>query len=199
MSNSVVDSKLCKDCNLVLPACNFSRDKSKKSGLCTYCKPCKKKRMDTYYSENWKIISKRATDWGRKNRDRVSEMGAARRYARRDELLPKRRQKHKDRMASDINYRLNHCVRAHLRRVVKRGGVSGTLGYGTDDLKKRMEVQFSKGMSWDNYGDWEIDHKIPISTFIARGIVDSRVINTLSNLQPMWKSENRSKGARYVG
>lgn len=73
------------------------------------------------------------------------------------------------------------------------------LGYSPAQLSARMEVQFVPGMSWDNYGAWEIDHKIPLSRMLARGEARPQVVNALSNLQPMWKFDNRSKGARRVG
>lgn len=199
MAEVTVSEKLCKDCALVLPASSFSKDSSKKTGLCTYCKPCQKVRMDKYYSENWRKISERATEWGRENKERRNSLAAKRRHARKDELLPRRRAKHKEKMKSDINYRLNYCIRSHIQRIVKRGGFSESMGYGATELIQRMEVQFKRGMSWDNYGDWEIDHKIPVSVFLARGVTDAKIVNALSNLQPMWKADNRSKGARYVG
>ena len=58
-----------------------------------------------------------------------------------------------------------------------------------------MECQFKDGMSWENYGKWEIDHKKPISKFDKDS--DIRLINALCNLQPLWKSDNRSKGSKF--
>ena len=39
------------------------------------------------------------------------------------------------------------------------------LGYSSNDLKIHMELLFSDGMSWENWGEWHIDHKIPVSKF----------------------------------
>src|SRR5699024_12539448 len=30
------------------------------------------------------------------------------------------------------------------------------LGYSSDELKAHLEMQSTKGMSWDNYGEWHI-------------------------------------------
>lgn len=47
-------------------------------------------------------------------------------------------------------------------------------------------------MSWYNYGDWEIDHIIPVSSFNLETTPPS-VVNSLDNLQPLWKIENIKK------
>lgn len=70
-------------------------------------------------------------------------------------------------------------------------------GYTFEQLVTRIEFQFKDGMSWDNRSEWHIDHKKPISRFLEQGITDPKIVNALSNLQPMWASENRSKGAKF--
>ena len=67
-------------------------------------------------------------------------------------------------------------------------------------------------MSWDNYGEWEIDHIIPINFQIFVKDVDGNLISKrppteeevierlhCTNTQPMWASENMKKGNRYCG
>jgi hypothetical protein len=71
------------------------------------------------------------------------------------------------------------------------------LGYTSIKLKERLECQFKCGMSWENYGTkWHIDHKKPITLFTDQ--TNIRLINSLSNLQPMLKEENWSKGNRHT-
>jgi hypothetical protein len=57
-------------------------------------------------------------------------------------------------------------------------------------------------MTWDNFGDWEIDHVIPIM-YKQDGVVPSleEVGKRLhyTNTQALWKVENMKKGNRYVG
>lgn len=67
------------------------------------------------------------------------------------------------------------------------------LGYSPDELKTHLERQFLKGMTWDNYGKWHIDHIVPVSSF------DSEEVWTafaLPNLRPLWAKDNCSKGAK---
>lgn len=47
-------------------------------------------------------------------------------------------------------------------------------------------------MTWDNYGEWHIDHIIPISS--AKSLYDGIRLSQLENLQPLWAEENILKG-----
>jgi hypothetical protein len=83
----------------------------------------------------------------------------------------------------------------HRCLVRKNGRKSFDLvGYTAQDLRWHLESKFKEGMSWQNYGLWEIDHVFPISRFPATTPVS--VVNALENLQPMWKADNRRKWNR---
>jgi hypothetical protein len=65
------------------------------------------------------------------------------------------------------------------------------LGYSALQLKEHIENQFLDGMSWENYGEWHIDHIKMVSNFDPDTPVD--IINALSNLRPLWAADNCSK------
>ena len=76
-------------------------------------------------------------------------------------------------------------------------GSAEYLGCNIEVFKKQIEQQFTEGMSWENYGEWHIDHKIPLKykkTPLEEDIQRLHYTNT----QPMWASENMSKGCRYI-
>ena len=85
------------------------------------------------------------------------------------------------------------CLRNKTDRTYK------LLGYSVRELKTHIESLFEDGMTWSNYGNtfgsWSIDHIRPISSFSA----DSKLseINALSNLHPLWHSDNCSKGNKW--
>jgi predicted PolB exonuclease-like 3'-5' exonuclease len=73
----------------------------------------------------------------------------------------------------------------------KKSGFNKYLGCSTEKLKKHLEAQFQPGMTWDNYGEWHVDHVYPLSR--ASTIVKLEKLCHYSNLQPLWASDNLSK------
>jgi AraC-like DNA-binding protein len=74
------------------------------------------------------------------------------------------------------------------------------LRYSVAQLIRHLESQFLPGMTWQNYGTWHIDHKIPASWFRFDSVEDEgfRKCWALENLQPKWADENYSKGNRFA-
>jgi hypothetical protein len=50
-------------------------------------------------------------------------------------------------------------------------------------------------MSWENRDEWHVDHINSIKSYVDDGVTDPKVINALSNLQPLWVEDNLKKGA----
>ena len=73
----------------------------------------------------------------------------------------------------------------------KEGKTIDLLGYSVLELKLHLESLFTEGMSWGNYGDWHIDHIKPVSKFDPD--TPMNIVNALSNLQPLWGSDNIRK------
>lgn len=103
----------------------------------------------------------------------------------------------------DINHRLAGSLRALIRGALKRNTTLKSkktldlVGCSIDELKKHLKKQFEKKMSWKNYGDWHIDHIVPIDYFIKNydlsDISIQKIAFNFQNLQPMWAFENMSK------
>lgn len=66
------------------------------------------------------------------------------------------------------------------------------LGYTADDLRAHLERQFAKGMSWDNYGQWHVDHIVPVAEHRYTGVDDPEFMAcwALTNLRPLWARDN---------
>ena len=74
------------------------------------------------------------------------------------------------------------------------------LGYTPEELFRHIEENFQPGMSWDNYGEWHIDHIIPDCQFKYNSVNEEgfKLSWSLSNLQPLWAKDNLRKGGRRV-
>lgn len=103
---------------------------------------------------------------------------------------------------SDIAKELANRMRCRMWYAL-RGGKGGksldeVLGYTVEELKTHLEKQFTKGMTWENRSQWEIDHIVPIVEFNLNNHYDAefKACWALSNLRPIWKAENRSKSYR---
>jgi len=79
----------------------------------------------------------------------------------------------------------------------KKDTTIGLLGYSAIDLKNHLEGLFTEGMSWDNYGEWHIDHIIPLYSFDKETPIC--VVNALNNLQPLWATTRVINGILYEG
>jgi hypothetical protein len=90
----------------------------------------------------------------------------------------------------------------HSLKGTTKGGKSWEtiLGYSTADLIAHLERQFTKGMTWDNYGEWHVDHIVPVASFAITSAQDDtfKACWALSNLRPLWARENLKKRAKRL-
>ena len=97
------------------------------------------------------------------------------------------------RRVSDPSYRMFRSVQRRSGQVLNgRASPSAALGCSHAKLRKHMAVRFTEGMIWERYGQWEVDHIIPLS---AAGSLEQLVLLChYQNLQPLWKRDNLMKG-----
>lgn len=140
--------------------------------------------------KNKEYNAARARKWRGENRERSRELD--------------RESKSRQRSTPEgiIRYRVRNRIANALRANEQgRGGKTfELLGYTPEELRVHIERQFLPGMSWSNVGEWHIDHIIPLSSFVIRSKDDPelRLAWALSNLRPLWASENLSKGSKRV-
>jgi len=109
----------------------------------------------------------------------------------------------RERYKNDPIFRANCACRNALKRVLKatknskKWSTEQTLGYDFKEFKRYIEEQFEPWMSWSNHGKWHVDHIKPLSLFIKEGVTDPKIINALSNLQPLKAIDNMVKGCNY--
>ncbi len=68
------------------------------------------------------------------------------------------------------------------------------LGCTIDEMRNYLELMFWPGMGWSNYGEWHIDHVIPLSRFDLEIVEQQMRAFHYANLQPLWADDNILKG-----
>lgn len=139
-------------------------------------------------------------EWRMKNQDVMKKL--------KSEWRAKNPQYDTERRKSNPKWGVNHTISACIRSTLKRKGGYDTkngrhwedlVGYTVEQLIKHLEKQFTEEMTWENHGSyWHIDHIIPIAVFNFEKAedIDFKRCWALENLQPLWASENMSKGAK---
>ena len=118
-----------------------------------------------------------------------------------DKIRETKRDYERNRKSRDPLYKLISNFRTAIYQVLKECNVEknkhyfNILQYTPEDLISHLELQFKDTMSWDNYGEWHVDHILPITYFniVEMGDKDFMKCWSLDNLQPMWGKENIRK------
>ena len=158
-----------------------------------------------YYENNKEIISEWYKEWAENNREYLRDLHTKWREDNREHVNKYKRDYERKRRAEDPKYRLGIRTRTAVWKLLKERGIKKTnktfslLGYSIEELMAHLEKQFTEGMTWDNYGEWHVDHIRPMTSFKFESVDDPEFKEcwALSNLQPLWWNDNLSKGPRY--
>ncbi|MBZ9984959.1 hypothetical protein LB521_27885 [Mesorhizobium sp. BR-1-1-8] len=122
------------------------------------------------------------------------------RYADNIEYQRERaRKREREKRATDKG-KLDSNISRAMRKSLEVGKKSrrswqSIVGYTVGDLMIHLESQFLPGMTWENYGEWHIDHKVPLAAhyYETPDDIDFKKAWAITNLQPLWATDNISK------
>ncbi len=141
-------------------------------------------QVKAYYEANRKKILIQKATYYKNNKNKIQA---------KKNLYKKRKRK------TDSKYKLN-CNISRVINASLQGNKFGRrweslVNYTLEDLRNHLEKLFIGNMTWENYGDWHIDHKIPISVFnfTQPEHEDFKRCWALKNLQPLWAKDNLEK------
>jgi hypothetical protein len=165
-----------------------------------------KARRKKYYEENKERLKDRLKESSKKSylKHKQKRLAGSQKWRKKnaDRCRLLHRQAEVARRRKSEKVRLSHVMSSAIQRGIKgiKNGKHWELlvPYSLEDLMKHLEYKFKPGMSWENYGEWHIDHVIPISLFNYESYndLDFKRCWALNNLQPLWKKENISKSNR---
>ena len=139
--------------------------------------------------------------WSEQNKEHRKEYLKKYREKNADKIRETKRNYEKTRKTKDPLYKLISNFRTAIYQVLKENRVDknksyfDVLQYTPEQLISHLEKQFTSEMTWDNYGQWHVDHILPITSFNIIEMGDDEFMKCwgLNNLQPMWGVENIKK------
>lgn len=152
--------------------------------------------------------------WARRNREKVRAAARARYKKNREQILAYNRMsakrnpektkalrrscylKRRAIPGKRIEMALRGRIRKALRGVNKSARTAELIGCSIQWLQCHLINLWKPGMTWENYGEWHVDHRRPCASFDLRDPEQQRACFHWSNLQPLWAKENLFKGAK---
>lgn len=160
-----------------------------------------------YYQKHKNKLKSYYKKWASINRKKLREKHKRWRDKNKDRIRKQSRDWSRNRKNSDPIYKLNQYIRLALwqnlkeSNIVKYKKTFDILPFTIEELVIHLEKLFTPKMEWNNYGEWHVDHIIPMSSFNIKSINDEEFIKcwSLSNLEPKWKTTRVIDGVTYEG
>lgn len=202
-----MENRVCCRCKIEQPMCEYGLQKNGPDGYRSQCRSCRRLEAKEYRERNLDKVKAAKEAWKTKNPDYDKIYSENNPDKKRDAIIKWNlenpglaSQRTKNWLAKNPHIKTwRTTLRCSLLRMGKEkdGHTIDMLGYSAEDLKNHLESLFTEGMSWDNYGEWHIDHIQPLITFDVE--TPQSIVNALSNLRPMWASKKEINGVLYEG
>jgi hypothetical protein len=206
-----MEKKICSKCKIEKDVCEFNKLHSSNDGYKPKCRECCKEEYrinkEKYSISNKEYREKNKLNihlyhkkWYEKNQKSKLEKNKIYILNNKDKINIRVKS---IRNSNPIN-KLKDNMRSRLRIFFKISNISKKnktfeiVGCSPQFLKEYLELQFSKGMSWDNHGlfGWHVDHIIPLSS--ANTEEDVYKLCHYTNLQPLWAEDNLKKSNKII-
>lgn len=143
------------------------------------------RRRKKRYRDNYETVIEKRKEYTSNNRKMISDRAA--RYCA-------------NRRKGDVEYRILCNLRSRISAALKNSGKSNRtiklIGCTIAELRKHLSKQFKPGMTWDNYGEWHVDHIVPCACFDLSFPNQQKECFNYKNLRPMWAVDNLKKGTK---
>jgi hypothetical protein len=217
--------KSCIKCENVFEvnSINFYKRNQSKDGFESMCKNCKKEYDKQYKTVNKEKVYTQCKEWNKLNKEKLIETTQnwiQNNQERHKEIKKNAFQKHmlnpenkhkrreydreyvKQKRQTNIEYKIKDSVGSIINYHLKERKSKSTieyLGCSIEEYIVYIENMFLQNMSWENYGAvWEIDHKIPLSSFNLTQEENIYEAFKYQNTQPLFKTTEIAESFGYV-
>ena len=181
--------KKCGRCQVVLEYSKFAKNKARRDGLQSHCKMCRKNIGKQHYQKHKADYRDRGKQWIKENPEKWKNY---------------RRTWANNKYKNNPSFRVLCSVKATMydalfrQKALREEGKTGVyLGCTIEELKRHLEVKFKPGMTWENHGEWHVDHRRPCASFDLTKEEDIKMCFHYTNLQPLWSADNIRKRAKF--
>lgn len=156
----------------------------------------RKEYQRLYYLANKEYFRQYNASHPRKKQSETEERKQARRKAQNKWSAKKRKESPQFKLTQNLRNRMKNA----LKWGSKGGSAVADLGLSIPEYRVYLESKFVESMSWENYGrgkdKWSIDHIVPLSSFDLTDRDQFLKACHYTNTQPMWFTDNISKGTK---
>ncbi len=208
--------KQCPRCPEPKPISVFGKDKNRQDGLKYLCKEHMKeyndkpenkvkiaKRMKENYEKNREENLKKLKEYCDKpeNKKKILKQMKERYGLNKEKILKQQKEYLRNRRKTNPNFKILCNLRRRichaLKGETKSLNTSFLIGCDIDYFMYYLQKKFTKGMTWDNYGMWHMDHIKPCAKFDLSKKSEQLECFHYTNLQPLWAEENRIKSDKF--
>ena len=185
--------KRCTKCNIIKPFEGYALYKPGFMGRKARCLVC-----DSKYDKEYQ--SKTNTRAKRDKSPKAKEYRKKYMAENKDWWKKYEREYKSSRRQEDMFFKIKGNLSSRLSNLIKNRGVGQRtielLGCDRDTFLQHIKLQFTEGMTWENYGlkGWHVDHIIPISSYDLTNEDEVKKACHYTNLQPLWWQDNLEKG-----
>lgn len=213
-------TKECTKCKVDKPKSEYHKCAANPIGIQTVCKECKKNEYLENTDFNKQKYIEMMSDPERKkrkyetndvSRKKIKNIEREKKtkleYYKRPEVIERRKEIHRIRKATDLQYNIKKRLRWRVRDVVKKqlknkkfkyNSAIDLLGCDVEYLIKHLESTFTEGMSWGRLPELHIDHRRPCNTYDLTDPEQQKECFSYKNMQMLWAEDNLKKGKREI-
>lgn len=194
----MMETKICSKCGVEKKVCEYYKKKGCLFGVNSYCKKCQLEIKQNLRKNNPEKYKEQTKKYYEKTKDTQKE--------KKKIWILNNREKYNsywtNRKKEDIEFKLITDMRSRLSTYLSKKGLSKKnktfeiVGCSPLQLREHLEKQFVIGMTWNNRGEWHIDHIIPLSS--AKTEEELYKLFHYTNLQPLWAIENIKKSNKIL-
>jgi hypothetical protein len=185
--------RACYKCKIVKEWNEFHRCARSGDGFQRGCKECQKAYRNDPINKD---IERR--------RARSEESKAyKRKYYKTPKMREKAAKRSREKRKTNPDFKLVCNIRKRVHAFFRGGNRGGSavtaLGCTINEFWTYLESKFLPGMTKENYGEWHLDHIAPLSWFDLKDPEQFKKACHYTNYQPLWATDNLSKGDKYAG